>query len=311
MPKVSIIVNCHNGEKYLKAALDSIYAQDFTDWEVIFFDNASVDRSAAIAKSYDSRLKYYFNNVLIPLGAARREAVNISSGEWIAFLDVDDLWTPNKLSEQLNAVRDSDYVACYAGVRYITESGKKIRDDLPVHKSGELLEYFLWQFDLNMVTPMLKRQVLENYRLNFDPNITASEEYNLFLRVAAKGPILAQQKILGFYRVSASSLTDKQISLWASERRRTLEALEFENPGIRLKYQEAFKEAEARAVYYDARFFISECRFSEAREALFSIKNQDIRYRVLFYISYFPFIWNTIHQRKFFSIISRLKSIVG
>jgi len=311
MPKVSIIVNCHNGEKFLKDALDSIYKQDFTDWEIIFFDNASNDRSAAIANSYDSRLKYQFNDTLIPLGAARHEAVNISSGEWIAFLDADDLWVPNKLSVQLNAVEGSDYVACYAGVRYIRESGKKIRDDLPVHKSGELLGPFLWQFDLNMVTPMLRREILTKHGLNFDPDITASEEYNLFLRVAAKGPILAQQKILGFYRVSTTSLTDKQISLWAGERRKTLAALEFENPGIRFKYLDAFKEAEARAVYYDARYFISKDHFTDARKALGTIKNQDIRYKLLFYISHFPFIWNAVHQRKFFSSISRLKSFIG
>ena len=56
-PLVSVVVNCYNGEKYLKEALDSIYAQTYKNWEIIFWDNASTDRTALIAKSYDKKLK--------------------------------------------------------------------------------------------------------------------------------------------------------------------------------------------------------------------------------------------------------------
>ena len=60
-PLVSIIINCYNGEKYLAQAIDSIYNQTYKNWEIIFWDNASTDKSASIAKSYDSRLKYYYS----------------------------------------------------------------------------------------------------------------------------------------------------------------------------------------------------------------------------------------------------------
>ena len=59
MPKVSVIMNCFNGERFLREAIDSIYSQTFTDWEIIFWDNASTDKSASIAKSYDKKLKYF------------------------------------------------------------------------------------------------------------------------------------------------------------------------------------------------------------------------------------------------------------
>ena len=58
-PLVSIIINCYNGEKYLAEAINSIYAQTYKNWEIIFWDNASIDNSANIAKSYDKKLKYY------------------------------------------------------------------------------------------------------------------------------------------------------------------------------------------------------------------------------------------------------------
>ena len=59
MAKVSVLMNCYNGEKYLREAIDSVYAQTYPDWEIIFIDNVSTDNSALIAKSYDSRLRYY------------------------------------------------------------------------------------------------------------------------------------------------------------------------------------------------------------------------------------------------------------
>jgi len=57
---VSVIMNCHNGEKYLREAIDSVYAQTYKNWEIIFWDNYSTDNSAKIAKSYNDKLKYYF-----------------------------------------------------------------------------------------------------------------------------------------------------------------------------------------------------------------------------------------------------------
>ena len=296
MPKVSVIMNCHNGEKYLKEALDSIYAQTFQDWEIIFFDNASTDKSAEISKSYDNRIRYIKNETLITLGAARHEAVLLSCGEWIAFLDTDDKWYPDKLKIQLDGLLNSDYIACYAGIREITPNGKKIRNVYPVHKSGDVLEGLLQQFDVNMVTPMLRREIVSKIEINFDPVITASEEYNLFVRIAAKGSFLVQKNILGDYRVSPGSLTDRQISKWAFERRYTLNQLEEENPGVRSRLPSAFREAEARGHYYEARSLMSEGRFPQAIVVMKKIKNKNYWYALLYFLSYFPSLWSFIHN---------------
>lgn len=288
-------MNCHNGERYLKEALDSIYAQTFQDWEIIFFDNASTDRSAEIAKSYNDRLRYIKNEELITLGAARYEAVLLASGEWVAFLDTDDRWYSHKLKTQIDELSGTDYVACYAGVRAITPDGKKIRDVRPVHKSGNVLEGLLHQFDVNMVTPMFRREIASKVNINFAPVITASEEYNLFVRIAAKGSFLVQDIILGDYRVSPGSLTDRQISKWAFERRYTLSQLEEENPGIKSRFSSAFGEAEARGDYYEARFLMSQGRFSHATAVMKKIKDSDYRYMLLYFLSHFPSLWRFVH----------------
>jgi glycosyltransferase involved in cell wall biosynthesis len=296
MPKVSIIVNCFNGSKYLKEALDSIYSQTFHDWEIIFYDNQSNDGSAEIAKSYDFQLKYFKSESLISLGAARADAVLKAEGEWVAFLDTDDLWYPEKLEIQLNALDGTDYDLCYAGVREISSFGQKIRDVYPTHGSGKILEKLLLQFDINMVTPMFRRDILSKWGLNFDANIYASEEYNLFVRIAAKGKVLAQQELLGEYRVYLDSLTNKQISKWATERRYTLNQLKSENINIQQQYPDALREAEARGTYYEARYLMSEGRSAEARRIMSGISQDDSRYRLLFFLTFIPPLWIIIHS---------------
>ncbi len=304
MPKVSVIVNCYNGQQYLKQALDSIYAQTEQDWEIIFFDNASTDDSASIAQSYDSKLKYIKNNPTIPLGAARQKAVLKATGEWVAFLDTDDVWYPHKLTTQLSALEGHDYLFCYAGIREITAQGKTIRNVLPLHSSGQLLEAQLNQYEINMVTPMFRHDVIQKFNINFDPKVTASEEYNLFVRLAAKGLGLVQHQLLGDYRVYAGSLTDRQISEWAYERRYTLEQLEHENPGIQERFPRAFQEAKARGDYYEARYLMTLGNTAQARTIMRKLVWYDLRYLLLYLTLFIPKAWEIIHNKKSKSILS-------
>jgi glycosyltransferase involved in cell wall biosynthesis len=108
-PFFSVIVNCYNGETYLKKALDSIFAQTFGDYEVIFWDNQSTDSSAEIARSYsDSRLHYLLAPNFTDVSVARNLAVKQARGEWIAFLDCDDVWLCQKLEKQHQLITEDD-----------------------------------------------------------------------------------------------------------------------------------------------------------------------------------------------------------
>ena len=95
---ISIIVNCYNGEKYLKQALESIQKQNYTNWELIFWDNQSTDNSKAIFDSFnESRFKYFYSEKFTSLYEARNLACGKCNGEFIAFLDCDDWWYDNFL----------------------------------------------------------------------------------------------------------------------------------------------------------------------------------------------------------------------
>ena len=103
-PRVSVIMNCYNSDEHLRSALDSVMKQTWTDYEVIFWDNCSTDTSPQIARSYGDRVRYFRGTEKVPLGAGRNLAIARARGEYIAFLDCDDLWEPDKLERQLGSL---------------------------------------------------------------------------------------------------------------------------------------------------------------------------------------------------------------
>jgi glycosyltransferase involved in cell wall biosynthesis len=309
MPEVSVIMNCHNGEKYLCEAMDSVFAQTYQDWEIVFWDNGSTDTSGLIARSYgNDKVRYFHSQTKTNLGEARRNAVNVAQGEWLAFLDCDDLWYPEKLMVQMNALEETDYVFAYAGILEMTAAGVPIRTVIPKYASGDVLEHLLNQFDVNMVTPIIRRSFLVEHSMNFEPEMTASEEYNLFVRLAARGNVLVQSEILGSYRVYAGSLTDRQISRWAIERRMTLRQLSMEVPFVPRVYERAYREAEMRGDYYEARYLVSNGKYNEAKEIMRRIGAGDWRYKILGLSLYIPGLWQVLHNNR---VRLKLLSIVG
>ena len=105
-PLVSVIVNCHNGEKFLKHCILSIINQSYRNWEIIFWDNKSTDKSIEIIKKFkDKRIKYFRSKKFEKLYRTRNLAIKRSKGKYICFLDTDDLWHKNKLKYQINLVK--------------------------------------------------------------------------------------------------------------------------------------------------------------------------------------------------------------
>jgi len=296
MPKFSVIMNCHNGEKYLREAIDSVYTQTFQDWEIIFWDNVSTDSTAEIAQSYDGRLRYFRGSSMLTLGAARKAAVKEASSDWIAFLDCDDYWYKNKLELQSKGLEGKDYILGYAGINEITMGGSLIRGLRPQHRSGYIFEKLLYQFEVHLASSVVRRQALEFYDFNFDEAMTMYEEYNLFMRLAAKGKVLAMQDIVAAYRIGPGTLSHKQLSKLGVERHHTLNQLKEDNPGIEKLYPQAFREAHARGKYYEARYLVSVGMMKEAKQAMHSISGVDYRYRFLWLALSVPGLWNLIHS---------------
>ena len=126
-PFVSVIMNCYNSDRYLREAIESVYAQTYDNWEIIFWDNASTDSSADIAKSFDERLKYHRGDQNVTLGMARNLAMRKASGDLIAFLDCDDLWCPSKLEKQVPCFANEDIGLVFSDCYLFSNNGASER----------------------------------------------------------------------------------------------------------------------------------------------------------------------------------------
>ena len=173
---VSIIMNCYNGQRFLKEAIDSVYQQDYQDWEIIFWDNASDDDSAKVAKSYDKKLKYFLAPSHTSLGKARNIALQKAHGKYVAFLDCDDKYLPEKLTKQVNMMEINQCALCYGSVIVINEEGKKIKKNLVTDKFGNILDQLLLKYEINMQTVMIRRNILTENSLSFDPKLKFSPD---------------------------------------------------------------------------------------------------------------------------------------
>lgn len=101
-------MNCYNGEKYIREAIDSVINQTYENWELIFWDNQSSDSSAKLFLEYDDcRLKYFYAQKHTELGDARVEAMSKAKGSWVGILDVDDIWCKEKLEYQVDIINKS------------------------------------------------------------------------------------------------------------------------------------------------------------------------------------------------------------
>ena len=145
-------MNCYNGENYLRESISSVISQNFKNWELIFYDNCSTDKSYKIFKSFaDKRLKYFKSKKKKPLGIARYEAMNLCTGNYLAFLDADDLWLPEKLDIQVNELCKKDLVFSYSNTIFFYQNKKKKLLYNCKQKSGYI---FL--------------KLIENYNISFD-----------------------------------------------------------------------------------------------------------------------------------------------
>lgn len=142
---VSIVMPNYNSEKYLKATIDSVLAQTYTNWELLFVDDCSTDSSLEIVRSYnDSRIKILQNEKNSGAAVSRNYALREAKGKWIAFLDSDDLWIPEKLEKQLAYMQNNDISFSYTDYEVIDEDNKIIstfKPKLDVCKYKDILKH--------------------------------------------------------------------------------------------------------------------------------------------------------------------------
>ena len=284
-PLVSIIMNCHNGETFLRKAIDSIYAQTYSNWEIIFWDNCSTDNSAFISKSYDKKIKYHLSNKKTPLGEARNLALKKTIGKYIAFLDCDDLYESKKLQKQTLFMEGGDYLYCYGSSIIINEKGKEIDRITTNNKSGNIFGNLLENYNINMQTVMIRRDALNDR--SFNTSLTFSPDYNLFMKLASTGRVGVISDHIVRYRKTNNSLTVNSTYKIYKENKYTLDHLCSDKKLLK-KYNKEFRYAYKKLNYAKAIYLIEVEDYKGARSACKQIVSIKFKYRVFYYLLYLP-----------------------
>jgi glycosyltransferase involved in cell wall biosynthesis len=210
-PLVSVIMNCLNCEKFVQEAIDSVFAQTYSRWEIIFWDNASTDDSGEIARSYDSRLSYFREKETVPLGQARNHAVQQAQGDYVALLDCDDVWLPHKLAVQVQvAEANPDIGLVFSDCFFIDSEGRTIGRFFSKYRppqDGMVLLRLLTGRNFIACPTALMRTAAVRKVGGFDPAFTYSEEYDLFLKLALEYQMAHTTEPLAKYRLHAANIT--------------------------------------------------------------------------------------------------------
>lgn len=211
-PLVSIVMPLYETEKYLQETIDSVLEQSYENWELIIVDDCSKDNSFSIAlqnSADDSRIKAYQQKNNQGAAAARNRAIQVAKGDYLAFLDSDDIWLSNKLEKQISFMIENNlsFTCSYYGK--INENSKTLRT---VKKSPSQLNYnkLLLNCPGNS-TVIYSVKALGKTQI---PNIKKRNDYLMWLRVIKKaGKIHTLPETLAYHRIRTGSISQKKLTL--------------------------------------------------------------------------------------------------
>lgn len=222
-PMVSVIVNVRDGAAFLAEALASVLEQSYADWELIVWDNASCDDTPAIARGFGERVRYFRSPEPVTLGQARDAAMREARGEWLAFLDHDDVWMPDKLARQIALAGDPAVAIVYGRALAFSSRGAE-RDFDRAHEfdalpEGDIFAELVAESSfIAMSSAMLRRSAVVRAGPVPEP-IHLIVDYFLYLQLAREHRARAVQGVVCRYRVHSGSLT------WIANGRMHVEAL--------------------------------------------------------------------------------------
>lgn len=190
MPTVSVVVPVYNGERYLKEALDSVFAQTFRDFEVICVDDGSNDGSTTILHEFHNRVKV-LQQPNAGQGAARNAGARIAKANYLAFLDQDDRWYPHKLEQQVAVLeREPDVVLVFCNSDRMDADGHLLQVGATLAERASALASPLGRvLGEGLILPsamLVRREAFERAGM-FDPHLRGFEDFDLCARLRQQG----------------------------------------------------------------------------------------------------------------------------
>lgn len=204
-PTVTVVIPTYNHAHFLREALQSLCAQSFSNWEAIVVNNYSEDDTVAVVAAFSDpriRLENFRNNGVI--ASSRNRGIALAQGQYIAFLDSDDIWYPDKLSHCMQSFDDNVDLVCH-GLHWF---GNEERDMFCGPAQRATFDALLDKG--NCITPsatVVRKSILDLVGgFSQDPVVVTSEDYHLWLKLAKAGAkMVFIKKILGGYRIHSAN----------------------------------------------------------------------------------------------------------
>lgn len=190
MELVSVVLPAYNAASFIAEALDSVIAQTYGNLEIIVVDDGSTDDTRRVVSQYDE--VKYVRQQRGGAGAARNRGIRHSHGKYVAFIDADDLWLPEKIERQVDLLRRSGLKWCYCDAYFSWYESEQVIGTLSntqsVHQGDILVPYVLGRFSIPLPSTLVQRDVFEVVGY-FDESLSTVEHTDLWARISVEYPI--------------------------------------------------------------------------------------------------------------------------
>ncbi len=206
MPIVSVVIPTFNRCDALEKAIKSVCDQTFDDFEILVVDDGSTDRTGEFLKTQSiSKLRYFRFEENRGGNHARNKGVALALGTFVAFLDDDDQWVPEKLAIQLELVEKKQTDICYTAIKVFTPPKQSARLSFRKPKYDNLHKSIMFDNFIGATSSLLVRKSCIDAIGGFDPDLPALQDYDLFIRLLAKGCSLVSVKdpLVNYYNLDA------------------------------------------------------------------------------------------------------------
>ena len=211
MPLVSVIMPCYNMEKFIAHSIESVRNQSLTDWELLIVDDASTDKTADKVRPYceqDERVKLAVKSRHSGIASSRNQALASAKGRYLAFLDADDIWHPEKLERQLAFMQQNNIAFSYTAYQLIDEEGQALHKTIAT--AGNLThDAYLRNTIISCSTVMLDKDKVGKVTI---PDFRTSEDTATWLNILRKGFLAyAIEETLVSYRIRRKSASSNKL----------------------------------------------------------------------------------------------------
>lgn len=272
MPKFSVIIPAYNCEKFVGEAIESVFNQTYLDLEIIVIDDGCTDSTKSVIKQYVSDKLVYIFQENQGVSTARNRGIDIAKGEYIAFLDCDDLWLPEKLEKQLELLEKKPQIALVFSDCYIIDSAGNILKrsfDKGRPPRGEVFNELLMENFIPIPTVVIRKKVFERIG-GFDARFGIAADYHLTLRVAESFTIDFIDIPLAKYRIHQSNMS-RSVDIGVYEELEIVDYWLNKRPELEIALKKKLKQRIATIYYRLGCFHLCNNQMDKARQEFLKV----------------------------------------